>query len=282
MDDRDDVDDVDDVDDTASDVQAVLHVVAEPTRFRIVELLATRPHTVGEVAAGLGALQPQTTKHLQALEAVGVIRVHRLGRRRVARLDRETLARLADYFATLHHAAPADTVLDTTVLDDYQRAIVREQGRLSRGDDTRVLRFTRNLPATADSAWQAWTDPELAAQWWAPRHFTVVSFDLQPHVGGEIRLVLREGDGAEYESRGQVEETDTGRLVFTLAPVDPSGQELFQARHTLTIAGNDPAVATLTIEVSDARPDAAPAIAGLEPGWQQLLDQLQDLLRKSR
>ena len=45
----------------ALDVQGVLQAIGEPTRFRIIELLATRPHAVGEVAEALGALQPQTT-----------------------------------------------------------------------------------------------------------------------------------------------------------------------------------------------------------------------------
>jgi predicted transcriptional regulator len=50
------------------EMQAALAVVGEPTRFRILQLLAEGPCTVGEVATGIGALQPQTTKHLHALD----------------------------------------------------------------------------------------------------------------------------------------------------------------------------------------------------------------------
>jgi hypothetical protein len=35
----------------------------------------------------------------------------------------------------------------------------------------------------------------------------------------------------------------------------------------------------LTIHVTAARPEAAPALAGLRPGWQQLLDHLAALVR---
>lgn len=256
---------------TGEDVQRALAAVGEPTRFRIVELLATRPHTVGEVAEALGALQPQTTKHLQALAAAGVIRVHKLGRRRVARLDRTALARLGRYFARLAEADPDDAVLDA-----YESAIRAEVA----GGGPRVLRFSRTVPASAEAAWTAWTDPARAARWWAPRHFTVGAFEIAPRERAPIRVVLREGDSAEYESRGRVEEVEPRhRLVFTLAPVDAAGAPLFSARHTLTIRGGQPTTVDLLIEVSDVRPEAAPAVAGLEPGWNQLLDALEAHLR---
>ena len=36
---------------------------------------------------------------------------------------------------------------------------------------------------------------------------------------------------------------------------------------------------SLTIRVTDARPEAAPALAGMDLGWQQLLDNLAEHLR---
>lgn len=258
---------------SSADVQRAISAVGEPTRFRIVDLLATRAHTVGEIATALGALQPQTTKHIQALEAAGVVTVHRLGRRRVARLNRETLAGLAHYLGALAEPQP-----DDAMLDDYSRAIAREEARRSSEPGDRILEFERSYPVDAEDLWAAWTEPALAAAWWAPRHFAVTAFEFAPRAGTPIRIALREADGAEYESAGCVEEAGSGRLVFSLAPVDAEHQPLFQARHTLTIAGAGPVTMTLRIEVSDVRPDAAPAIAGLEPGWQQLLDNLEATL----
>lgn len=258
---------------TVVDVQRVLSAIGEPTRFRILEVLATRPHAVGEVATAIGALQPQTTKHLQALEAAGVIRVHRLGRRRVARLDRQTLARLAAYFGEL--GRPGE---DDDALGDYERAIAGEETRLADGDARRSLRFERDLPADPATVWEAWTDAARAAQWWAPRHFTVGAFELEPRAGAPIRVVLREGE-ATYESRGRVEDVGAGSLVFWLAPVDPAGEPLFAARHTLAVTGGDHAHLVLDLDVTDVRPEAAPAVAGLRPGWEQLLDALEAHLR---
>ena len=104
------------------DIQHALAVIAEPTRFRIVGLLAEAPRTVGDVAATLGALQPQTTKHLQALEAAGIVRIHRLGRRRVASLDREALRLLGVWFGAL-----AVNASDDEVLERYEGVVTRAE-----------------------------------------------------------------------------------------------------------------------------------------------------------
>ena len=252
---------------TDLDLQQALAAIAEPTRFRIVAVLAERACTVSEVQEAIGARQPQTTKHIQALETAHVIRVHRLGRRRVARLDRATMDLLGAYFTGLSASAP-----DDTVLDDYERAVRREEGDGDGGARTLVLR--RELTASAERVWSAWTDADVAARWWAPRHFDVETLAISPRPGAEVRLVLREG-GARYASAGRVLEADDARrLVFTLAPVDDEGVPRFDAVHTVTLNGDDRTELELTIRVTDVREGAASAVAGLEPGWTQLLDAL--------
>ncbi|MET9329366.1 metalloregulator ArsR/SmtB family transcription factor [Tsukamurella sp. NPDC003166] len=249
-----------------TDLQRALAAVAEPTRFRIVELLADRPRTVTEVQEAIGARQPQTTKHLQVLEAAGVVRVHKLGRRRVARIDRGMMRTLSEYFATL-----AVTGQDDAALEGYDRAIAVER----RGDGARTVVVERTLEVSVDRVWAAWTDPALAATWWAPRHFGVEDVAVAPVAGESVRLVLREGDGARYVSEGRVLEVDAPRrLVFTLAPVGADGAPLFGARHTVVLTGDASTTVTLTIDVTDAGDDAAPMVAGLQPGWNQLLDGL--------
>lgn len=258
------------------DVQRALATIAEPTRFRIVALLAEAPRTVGEVASLLDALQPQTTKHLQALEREGIVRIAKLGRRRVASLDRATLRRVAEHLAALGDET-AETRDDDVTLTRYAGAIADADAALASGAPLRrVLRFRRTLDASAEAVWRAWVDPELAARWWAPRHFTVSEFALEPERGGRVTVGLREGDGAEYRSTGVViDATEPRSLIFDLSPVDAEGHPLLDARHTLTIV---PGVSTseleLTLAVTARNPEAAPAVAGLEPGWEQLLDRL--------
>jgi uncharacterized protein YndB with AHSA1/START domain/DNA-binding transcriptional ArsR family regulator len=259
-------------------VRAILAVLAEPTRFRIIETLAIRPHTVGEVAAVLGALQPQTTKHLQALEAAGVVRIHRLGRRKLASLNRAALDEVADWLAGLSTATPDDVALAR-----YADAVAATEARLSDepGGHATVLHFRRTIPAPPAQVWEAWTDPRLLAQWWAPRHFEVERSRLDATPGGRVELRLREADGARYASAGTVSAAEPGRrLEFTLAPLGPDGEPLFDAVHELTLSGRTRCRLELTIRVADADAGTAPMIAGLEPGWTQLLDALADVVAR--
>ncbi|MEO9263886.1 MAG: metalloregulator ArsR/SmtB family transcription factor [Candidatus Baltobacteraceae bacterium] len=64
-------------------MDAVFSALADPTRRRIVERLARRSLTVGEIAAGFSISQPAISKHVRALEDSGLLtreivgRVHR-------------------------------------------------------------------------------------------------------------------------------------------------------------------------------------------------------------
>jgi uncharacterized protein YndB with AHSA1/START domain/DNA-binding MarR family transcriptional regulator len=258
-------------DDGVMDVQRMLAAIAEPTRFRIVQLLASAPRTVGEVASELGALQPQTTKHLQAMEAVGVVTIHRLGRRRVVSLRRDALEQLAGSLGALAATAP-----DAEVLSQYERAIAAEQtlaADAAAGD--RVLRFSRDLAAPRPVVWRAWTQPEDVRRWWAPEHFEVVACEVEAAAEAPMRIVLAEADGARYAAAGRVVSALPDReFQFELSPLDGSGRPLFQAMHVLRLAGEGRTELTLEIRVSDVRTEAASAVAGLEFGWPQLLDRL--------
>src|SRR5918911_174758 len=55
-----------------SSVQAdVWAALLEPHRRALLALLRGRPHTVGELVAGLGLAQPTTSKHLRVLREAG-------------------------------------------------------------------------------------------------------------------------------------------------------------------------------------------------------------------
>lgn len=268
---------------TASpDPQRAFAAMGEPTRYRILEVLAQNASTVGGVAEAIGALQPQTTKHLQALEAAGLITVHKLGRRRVARLDREAFAALSAHLGTW---ARADS--DDDALAAYEQAIAREDADPGRA---RTLTLRAEVPASIEAVWRAWTDPHQASRWWAPSHFEVRELAIAPKSGAPIRLALGEPGGASYRSEGRVLEVDPGRrLVFALAPLDEAGEALFDAVYTVELDGQEAGGAaepgggmagtavSLRIDVDGIRPGAAAAVAGLDPGWTQLLSNLRAL-----
>ncbi len=250
------------------DVQQALAAIGEPTRFRILSLLAAGPRTVGEVASAIGALQPQTTKHLQLLESVGVLDIERLGRRRLARIDRDALRELADWLGALATATPDDVALERYA------ASVRSVG------STVDIRLDRTLAARPDVVWRAWTDPGEAARWWAPRHFEVLRCAVSPHRDAPVELVLREGDGAEYTSAGIVRSVDPGRrIVFDLSPVDTAGRPYVDVAVDARFDPDGDGTALRVHITAEGADGAAEMLAGLEPGWSQQLDRLGELLR---
>jgi DNA-binding transcriptional ArsR family regulator len=71
-----------------------LAALADPTRRRIVEFLAERERSAGEIAAQFDAARPGVSRHLRVLREEGLVRVRKDGRRRVYSLDPRPLADL--------------------------------------------------------------------------------------------------------------------------------------------------------------------------------------------
>lgn len=257
-------------------IQRALAAASEPARFRIIALLAGGPCAVGEIADRLGALQPQTTKHVQALQAAGLVRVHRTGRRRIVALAREEFAVLSDWLAAL--AAPSE---DDEVLTRYSSAAVAaEERRKERGAVDLDIRLVRRIPVPPAQVWRAWAEDAVRRRWWAPRHFTVERCVLDPTPGGQVQLQLREGD-ARYASSGVVLAASPGRrLDFTLVPLGEDGRPLLDATFSVALTGEDDCRLEVGISARASDPESAPLLAGLEPGWSQMLDALEEVLRE--
>src|SRR4051794_12520640 len=64
-----------------------LAALADPSRWRIVTILAERPQSVGVIADRAELRQPQASKHLQTLERVGLVVSQRSGQRKIYALE---------------------------------------------------------------------------------------------------------------------------------------------------------------------------------------------------
>src|SRR5690606_41707338 len=100
----------------------LLTALADPARWRLVNLLAERPRPVGVLAELAGARQPQTTKHLQTLERAGLVTSQRSGQRRIYALRAAPLHDLAGVLTRLADAADRSGGPDST-FDRYRRGL---------------------------------------------------------------------------------------------------------------------------------------------------------------
>jgi DNA-binding transcriptional ArsR family regulator len=86
-------------------VPAVLEVLAEPNRRRILDLLLDRGELpVGEVVTALEIGQPAVSKHLRILREAGLVEVRADGRRRLYRACPEPLRAIDEWLIPYRRA----------------------------------------------------------------------------------------------------------------------------------------------------------------------------------
>ena len=73
---------------------AVLDVIAEPTRRRILDVVRDGERSVGELVEAVGMHQPGVSRHLKVLRDAGLVEVRRDAQRRLYRLRPEPLIEL--------------------------------------------------------------------------------------------------------------------------------------------------------------------------------------------
>ncbi len=156
----------------------------------------------------------------------------------------------------------------------------QERTTMERTSD-RELVVTRTIDGPADAVFEAWTRPELMTRWWVPKSIpiTLLSCEMDVRVGGSYRLVFQADPTTTMAFFGRYLEVDRpSRIVWTNEEGD-----------------GEPVVTTVTFEEDDGRTrlvvhDLYPskdaldgAIAsGSTAGWDEMLDQLEELLPEVR
>ena len=69
----------------------VYQAIADPTRRRILDLLAESEHSVGELAEPFQMSRPAISQHLKVLRDAGLVSEHRQGRQRIYQLQPQPL-----------------------------------------------------------------------------------------------------------------------------------------------------------------------------------------------
>lgn len=258
----------------------IVAALGDGARWRIVELLAERPRTVGELAELTGRRQPQTTKHLQTLARAGLVTVFPLGQRRVYAVEPAPLRALERRLRELAETTEAHAG-ERDVIARYLAAIEAESAVADRARwaDGRTFEFERVLAASPSAVWRLWVRPELLASWWAPPSMAITDCVLEPWPGGHAVLEYGDAEGRRYRSEGRVHvAAEPEHLAFDLSVLDAAGAIFFTGHYDLHLAA-DPGGARLwlTLRITETTVEAVSAIAGIETGWGQVLDNLAQL-----
>ncbi|OXM44913.1 metalloregulator ArsR/SmtB family transcription factor [Amycolatopsis alba] len=265
-------------------MEQIAAALGDGARWRIVELLAERPRSVGELAELTGLRQPQTTKHLQTLARAGLVTVFPLGQRRVYAVE---AGRLKDFEGQLRAliATIEANEGERDVLTRYQAAISESVAVADhdRWADGRTFSFDRPLAASRHDVWRHWTEPALLASWWAPPSMTVTDCVLEPWAGGRAVLDYRDAEG-RYRSAGEVRAaTEFEHLEFDLSVLDAKGAVFFTGHYDLKFTEVPGGTRLrLDLRVTETTVEAVPFIAGIETGWGQVLDNLAARLTQEK
>ena len=146
------------------------------------------------------------------------------------------------------------------------------------------VNVTRTFEAPRDLVFDAFTDPRHLAQWWGPHHFTNPRCEFDARAGGAIHIDMRGPDGTVYPMKGEVKEVlRPERLVFTTTPLDDKGNTLFEVLITATFSERG-GKTTVSVNAHVVRIEAAVAeqmLAGMQEGWTQSLERLEQYVRRT-
>ena len=144
----------------------------------------------------------------------------------------------------------------------------------------REMVSTRVFDAPRSLVWQAWTDSKMLAQWFGPRGFSSGVPELDVRVGGSLRIVMHGPDGNDYPMKGTFREVVAPeRLVFSNVAIDNEGKHLLEGVTTVTFKEQGgKTTMTLHTHAVGRVPIARQMLAGMEAGWTQSIDKLEELL----
>lgn len=180
-------------------------------------------------------------------------------------------------------AADRERVIrDYGALEGAHQTLERLAGHLQQTQSgTATVSITRIFSAPRALVWQAWTDPQLLAQWWGPHEFTAPLCELDVRPGGAILVHMRGPAGSPFDRimpmKGTFREVRAPeRLVFVSSAFhDEAGNPQLEVLNTVTLE-DDAGRTRLTLHavVIKSTPAVAGAIAGMKAGWTQSIEKL--------
>jgi uncharacterized protein YndB with AHSA1/START domain len=147
----------------------------------------------------------------------------------------------------------------------------------------REVIITRVFNAPRELVFKAFTEREHLIKWWGPGMFTNPVCEVDLRVGGAWRIIMRGPDGTDYPCGGVYREIiEPERLVFTNNATDAQGNRLLDGLTEVTFSNvGGRTKLTLKTRAIGLVPFAPQMLAGMEAGWSQSLDKLEQLVASS-
>jgi uncharacterized protein YndB with AHSA1/START domain len=142
------------------------------------------------------------------------------------------------------------------------------------------LRIERTFAAPAGAVFDAWISPDMLRRWWpAGVGWDTPVAEVDPRVGGRVRLVMRDPAGNEFGGEGEyLEIVRPMRLVFTWRWDAATGLGTELQRVEVDFLQNPDATTTVVLVNHGIRDEET---ADHREGWQASFDNLEQAVAGS-
>jgi uncharacterized protein YndB with AHSA1/START domain len=225
------------------------------------------------------------TKHLDVLEAAGLVTALRRGRERRHYLNAAPVTDIADRWIHSYDRARAEA------LSDLKTALEATTPMEQHSDQTTFV-YTTYIHATPERVWQGLTDPAFTTRYWRHPVAGGISFSSDWHKGSTYALAF-DKIGLVLEEPAQVilESDPYRRLAYTWHTFTPewAAQHGFdeataaawraepRSKVAFNLEESQPGVVKLTV-VHDGFVPGSAVLQGVSSGWPAVLASLKTLL----
>jgi uncharacterized protein YndB with AHSA1/START domain len=152
------------------------------------------------------------------------------------------------------------------------------------------IQFERTYDASVDSVWKAWTEPEQLKEWWGPDNVSIPECEVDLRVGGRIYIVMEAGEtmglykGTRWPMEGKYTVVEKNSRLAYEVKAWTEGQEetskIDQITELTLSYENGKTKIKLKATINKTGPDAKMAVEGMEYGFNQQFDKLNNFLGK--
>ena len=158
-------------------------------------------------------------------------------------------------------------------------------------DPIKEVALERTYNAPLAEVWQAWTEPDKLKQWWGPNDVSIPECEVDLRVGGKFYIVMEAGEGmgpykgTKWPMMAEFTVVEPNSKLSYTAQAWTDGQKeettIDQTTELTFTEENGKTKLSLHAAVSNITPEGKPYLEGMNEGWSQSLDRLNEFVGNS-
>jgi DNA-binding transcriptional ArsR family regulator/uncharacterized protein YndB with AHSA1/START domain len=265
---------------------AVFKALADPGRRRLLDRLNERNGlTLTELGADMGMTRQSVTKHLDVLQAAGLVATLRRGRERLHYLNAAPINDIADRWIHSYDRARAEALSDL-------KTALEATTTMDQASDPTTFVYTTFIHASPERVWQGLTDPAFTTRYWRHPSSRGTSLRSDWRKGSTYDVAYEEVGLVVSDPEQVVLESDPyRRLAYTWHTFTPewaarhgmddttaaAWREEPRSKVAFDIEDTGAGVVKLTVVHDGFRPGSA-VLQGVSTGWPAVVASLKTLL----